>query len=119
MLMGHSTPILLCAVKKPITKAQIRDEIEKQIDEFISRGGAVDNIQRGLSGRDNPSGPLKPESHNFQQPRAERTYVPEVVAALESRRKPKINKPAPPKRKPRKKLIYDDFGEPLRWEWEE
>lgn len=106
-------------MKKLITKAQIRDEIDKQIDDFIRQGGAVDKIQRGLSGHDGSTGPLKPDSNAFQQPRAERTYVPEVVAVLDARRRQKAVKAKPVKRKPRKKLIYDDFGEPLRWEWEE
>lgn len=119
MLGRRCQPNHCCAVKKPTTKADIRAEIEQQITDFLSRGGAVQHVNRGISGRDDRSGPLKPDNTNFQQPRAERTYVPEVIAALEQRRKSMGEKSKPPKRKPRKKIIYDDFGEPLRWEWEE
>lgn len=119
MLGRRRQPNQRCVVKKPTTKADIRAEIEQQITDFLSRGGAVEQVQRGISGRDDSSGPIKPDSTTFQQPRAERTYVPEVIAALEQRRKTMGEKSRPPKRKPRKKIIYDDFGEPLRWEWEE
>ncbi len=107
-------------VKRPVTKAQIRAQIEQQISEFLNQGGAVEEVQRGISGREGTAGPLKPEHTSHQQPRADRTYIPEVIAALEARRKHKPEKPKPaPRRQPRKKIIYDDFGEPLRWEWEE
>ena len=107
-------------MKRIITKSDIRNEIEQQVDDFLKRGGAVNQIERGLSGRANADGPLKADSGAFQQPKTDRTYVPEVVAAIDARRKQPVT---PPKktsnRKPRKKIIYDDFGEPLRWEWEE
>ena len=107
-------------MKRPINKADIRCEIEQQIDEFLNRGGAVEQIERGISGRYN-NDPIRPSRESFQNaPKTERTYVPEVIAALEARRQQKPEKPKPvKKRKPRKKIIYDDFGEPLRWEWVE
>lgn len=107
-------------MKKPITKKQIRGEIDQQIAEFLERGGNVNEIQRGISGRDNPDGALKPNSTAFHEPKTERTYVPEVIAALDERRN---KKPEPPQknrpRRQRKEIIYDDFGEPLRWKWVE
>ena len=106
-------------MKRPITKAHIRSEIEQQIADFIDQGGTVEEIERGISGRDTDAGPLKPDNTAFLQPKEGRTYVPEVIAAIESRRKPKPLKPKTNKRKPYKKIIYDDFGEPLRWEWVE
>ena len=107
-------------MKKPITKAQIRNEMNKQIDDFLKEGGEVVAVQSGISGRPSSYGPLKPDNTPFQEPKAERTYVPEVVATLEERKKAKTA-PTKPKtsRRPRKKIIYDDFGEPLRWEWVE
>ena len=88
---------------------------------FLKRGGEVEQIEKGLSGRDNADGPLKPNSMTFDQEKTPRTYVPEVIAAIYPGQKPK---PKPtvkkkPVKKPRKQLIYDDFGEPLRWEWVE
>ena len=49
--------------------------------------------------------------------------MPEVIATLERRRQERKGSKAPSPgrraKKPRKKMIYDDFGEPLRWVWEE
>jgi hypothetical protein len=48
--------------------------------------------------------------------------VPEVVAAIEARRiqktrhKPRFNSRTPSRQR---KIIYDDFGEPLRRIWQE
>ncbi|MGK0500636.1 MAG: hypothetical protein ACJAYG_002289 [Oceanicoccus sp.] len=106
-------------MKRPISKANIRDEIDQQIADYIDNGGKVDEIQRGLSGRDDSSGPMKPDGTTFQQPKQGRTYVPEVIAAMDARRNVKPEKPKAKKTRPRKKMIYDDFGEPLRWEWVE
>ncbi len=104
---------------KPLTtKADMRRELDDQIEAFLREGGQVNEIPRGLSGRDSSNGPLPNPPFVGEEPREGRTYVNDVVAAIEARRKP----PAPVKpkpRRPRKKIIYDDFGEPLRWVWEE
>ena len=48
----------------------------------------------------------------------ERPLVPEVVAALESRRRPaKPIAKKPPQQVAKKVPIYDDFGEVVRWVW--
>jgi len=104
-------------VKKIISKADIRNDMEKQIADFLKKGGEVAEIERGISGRENPNGPLKPDGTAFQQPKQGRTYVPEVIAAIDARRNKKLEKPKPSIRRPRKKIIYDDFGEPLREVW--
>lgn len=90
-----------------------------QMDNFLSQGGEVTQVERGISGRENALGPLKPGGFNFDEKKTPRTYVPEVVAALDARRNAKTEKPKKSRKKARKKLIYDDFGEPLRWEWVE
>lgn len=103
---------------KPLkTKAQVRAEIENQVDDFLHQGGAVTEIDRGISGREATS--LPPTPVNFDSPKADRTPVNEVVAAIESRRKPKPAPKALKPKQPRKKMILDDFGQPLRWEWVE
>ena len=102
-------------MKKIPTKSEIRCELEQQIEEYLAQGGSVESVPRGTSGRDPSTAP--PEAFSTK-PKESRTPVPEVVAAIESRKRP--TKPAPkPKRRAKKKLIYDDFGEPLRWEWVE
>ncbi len=106
-------------MKRLVTKADIRIDIDKQIAEYLNRGGEVVEVERGISGRLNADAALNPNSTTFQQPKVDRTYVPEVIAAIDSRRNPKPTTTKTSKRKPRKKMIYDDFGEPLRWEWVE
>lgn len=106
-------------MKRPPNKKDIRKDLEKQVEEFLREGGEIKPVERGTSGYEKN----KPWSHPFQaspadEPRKERTPVPEVVAAIEARRHHKS--PVKPKRhRPRKKWIYDDFGEPVRWVWEE
>lgn len=103
---------------KPLpTKAQIRAELERQVQDYLQTGGVVNTIPKGQSGQvDNRNlfGSLGQNS-----PRQERTPVDHVVQALEARKHPgqhPHNNVKKPKR-PRKKLLTDDFGEPLRWVW--
>lgn len=103
---------------KPIpTKAQLRQLLEQEMEAFLQKGGQVAEIPRGVSGREALNGPLRPE-HSDSPPREDRTYLNEVVAAIEARKRPP-SKPATGRKRPRKRMIYDDFGEPLRWEWVE
>jgi hypothetical protein len=108
-------------VKNPIPKENLRNEIEDQVRAFLERGGAVRSVAPGTSGRDGVDAPVSTFRSFAPRPREERTYVPEVVAAIEARRR----KPKQPKKPARskpvlvKKAVYDDFGEPVRWEWVE
>ncbi|MDP5052170.1 MAG: hypothetical protein NWP69_00145 [Congregibacter sp.] len=104
------------------TKATLRRELEQATQQFLQVGGEVNNVPRGATAwepgmRPPPSRPL------FTEPPGERTPVPEVVATIEARRESlrDSKKPAPKARRKRsrKKLIYDDFGEPLRHIWVE
>jgi hypothetical protein len=49
--------------------------------------------------------------------------VSDVLKAIDERKESKKKSPSKPasarKKSPRKKVIYDDFGEPLRVVWEE
>lgn len=106
----------------------MRRELDRQIDLYLREGGEVHNIPRGLSGRPPGAGPL-PAAPLFNGERGngenstgenkeKRTYLVDVIAAIEARRKPQAARKNLPRR-PRKKYIYDDFGEPIRWVWEE
>lgn len=100
---------------KPIkTKAQLRAELSQEVEHYLSKGGAVANIPSGVSGNtDNAK--LYTTSALFG-PRQERTPVTDVIRELDSRKK--IKNPGPARASgPRKKLITDDFGEPVRWVW--
>jgi len=108
-------------VKKPVTKAELRAELERETEHFLEQGGQVQAIPNGISGKDPTEPPLFLNRRLFTEPRVERTPIPEVIAAIEARRrdqfkrKPQIKRTRLPQ--PRRKIIYDDFGEPLRKVW--
>lgn len=114
-------------VKLPATKAELRRELDRQVDAYLRDGGAVQNIPRGISGRPPDAGPLpaapfftgENATNGGGENKEKRTYLVDVIAAIEARRKPQATRKTLPRRRPRKKFIYDDFGEPIRWVWEE
>ncbi len=106
-------------MKKLPSKADQRAEMAKQMGDYIAQGGEVKRVPNGVSGRFSNDGPLRSHSSVFEPKSAERTFIPEVVAALEERSK-QMKAPMTPKKRhqaPKKMPIYDDFGEILRWEW--
>ncbi len=106
-------------MKKIPTKADARKALHAQVQAYIASGGNVSQVPAGQSGKD----ATQPERRNMREiftgPKQERTPLDHVVAELQSRRqsassaKPKI------KKRPKKKVIYDDFGEPIRTVWVE
>jgi hypothetical protein len=108
-------------VKKIPTKADIRADLEQEMVHFLDKGGRVEKVPQGLSGREGNQSMMLPSRSLFIEPSIERTPIPEVDAAIEERRKSMLKRTAPAKRsrlpKRRQKTIYDDFGEPLRRVW--
>jgi hypothetical protein len=107
-------------LKKPESKADMRDKLREETERFIARGGNVDEIPQGVSGQDPKDSSIFLNRRLFVEPKATRTLVPEVVAAIEERRKSKYRRKSAIKGKTRgsrRKVIYDDFGEPLRRIW--
>ena len=107
-------------MKKPPDKNEIRRHITLETDRFLASGGEIVHVEQGESayapGDKPPSTPL------FNEPRTSRTPVDDVVAALRERRESKRRKPQPTRGRkplPRKRVIYDDFGEPMRVVWAE
>lgn len=103
---------------KPIkTKAQIRAEIDHQVDDFLAKGGAVSQFRQGESGRENNSQLAKPP--HLERNEQTRTPVMSEIKAIEARRqKPKTTTVKKTRRRngeEKKALLVDDFGEPLRW----
>ena len=92
-------------MKKRQTKAEIRAELEAQIEAYLESGGDLKTVANGVSGRDNPDGPIKPNHISFDEPKEGRTPVPEVMAAIDSRRKP-VKKPKHTPKKPKKKIRH-------------
>ena len=108
-------------MKKPVSKEEQRAELERETEKFLKQGGRVENVPTGISGKDPGDPPLFLNRRLFVEPRPTRTLVPEVVAASEARRKEQMKRKPTPKRsrlpRPRRKVIYDDFGEPMRRVW--
>jgi hypothetical protein len=102
--------------QKPPTKAELRKQLQRQVDAYLNRGGKVQSVARGISGRES-SLPLARVL--FDGPKENRTYVNDIVASIESRKKKSVVKPTKAAKKPKLKTIYDDFGEPLRKIWVE
>ncbi len=108
-------------MKKPVSKEDIRQELQEEVDNFLRQGGRVQQIPQGVSGREPGEPPVYLNRRLFIEPKAKRTHIPEVIAAIEARRREKPRRGPQRKRsrtpKPRRKIIYDDFGEPLRKVW--
>ncbi len=97
-------------------KREIRKDLDQQVVDFLSHGGNINEIDRGISGLSPDQPWLNPFKSTESEKPSSRTPVSDVLATIDARRKAK--KPTPVKnRKPQKKWIYDDFGEPVRWVW--
>ena len=103
-------------VKVRNSKEQQRYRLERDMERFLSEGGSISEVPNGVSGADAVSG----KGHQtvlFNGPRqAQRTDLSQVAATIASRkhkpRRQRLNA------RPQRKLVYDDFGEPLRWVWQ-
>ncbi|MGB0458560.1 MAG: hypothetical protein ACPH7H_00105 [Porticoccaceae bacterium] len=100
-----------------ISKNSLRRELRKKTEEFLGNGGEIKKCQQGETGE--PADQPRARSVFVSpSPLKSRTYVNDVVAKIDERkRKSPAKKPAKASKRPRKKVIYDDFGEPLREVW--
>ena len=104
--------------QRPPNKAEKRLELEREIAAFLNQGGTVHKVPNGVSGHDNPT--QSPFAKNSPiEPRQERTPLTEVVKAIDERKKPEKKPVKLARSGPKKKLLKDDFGEPIRWVWED
>lgn len=104
-------------LKNQSSKNSIRSELRRKTEEYISLGGEIKQHQAGETGEpaDKPRGR---SAFVSGEPPKTRTYINDVVSALDNRKKKKV----PPKasattKRAKKKVIYDDFGEPVREVW--
>lgn len=102
--------------KRP-TKADLRRQLERQMEHYLKKGGEITTVPNGVSGRDNPQESL-PRAL-FDEPKTPRTPVTDVVSALDSRKKGRKSDNTRKPKRPAQKVIYDDFGEPIRKVWVE
>ncbi|MFT4998043.1 MAG: hypothetical protein ACJA0M_001207 [Chitinophagales bacterium] len=105
-------------MKKQTSKKEVRNQLQQQMDDFLSKGGAVASIETGISGRENPA--AAPPNHPFAKPKETRTPVLDSIESIEARRKTKAEPVKKPKSSgPVRKPVLDDFGEIVRWVWVE
>ena len=106
-------------LKKPPSKTDLRERLQRQTADFLSAGGKVQEVQSGETAYDRNS-PPPTHAPLFEPSKTTRTPLTDVIAALEARRaakrtRTKVVRKRAPKR--RRQVIYDDFGEPLRVTW--
>lgn len=104
-------------IKPKTTKKDTRKELESQVDQFIKANGTIQQVNMGESGL--VDGKYSTSHIGFNEPKQDRTPLNHVVAAIQQRKNSKAPPPSPAKKRPKKVVIYDDFGEPLRWVWKE
>lgn len=103
-------------MKRHPTKAEKRALLNREIEAFLQSGGQVDEVPQGVSGRENPEQALLPVL--FSEKAMERTDATKALNSLDQRKK-QNHTSTQKKKRPKKKPIYDDFGELLRWVWED
>ena len=100
-----------------ISKNALRRELRKKTEEFLVKGGEIKKCQQGETGEPADQ-PRKKSVFVSPSPIKSRTYVNEMVAKIDERKRKGSKKPLEKSTKrPRKKIIYDVFCEPLREVW--
>lgn len=100
--------------KRP-TKAELRKQLADEMQNFLTQGGHVQELPRGATGLIDG----RYSSLAFDRPKESRTDLTSLLHTIDQRKEQK-RKPAASasKAKPKKKVIYDDFGDPIRVVWE-
>ncbi len=104
-------------IQKLKTKKDVREEMEREISQYLTSGVAIDEIQQGISGRENNSN-LNQTIPFVEGEKQTRTPLTEEVKSLDERKNKKKSLTSSPVYRPKKRIIYDDFGEPVREVWE-
>lgn len=106
-------------MKKRPSKREIRNQLDQEIVDFLKQGGSVQEMPHGASGLvDGRYG----QALTFEGGSEQRTPVNDALKNIDQRKIQNRAKSTPRSttpRKPRKKVILDDFGEPVRVIWEE
>ena len=105
-------------LRLPPNKHQVKQELAQDVAHFLARGGNVKQVEQGETALIN--GCFNQQRPTVAGQAQTRTLLSSQVDAIEKRKEERRHiKPIPVKanRRPTKKWIYDDFGEPLRWVW--
>lgn len=103
-------------MKHITTKAEKRASLTEEMERYFQNGGTVDEVEQGVSGRDNPAQAILPVL--FGEKSMQRTDARGALKAIDARKKKSCDK-KPTTKKSKKVPVYDDFGEILRWVWED
>ncbi|MFT7223182.1 MAG: hypothetical protein ACI82Z_000715 [Cellvibrionaceae bacterium] len=103
-------------VKKLQTKADIRRSLETAIHRYLNDGGMISAVQQGVSGNDVRQD-IGQKTLFVRDEKVPRTLLNQAVKEIEQRKSKQKTGHSSQKR-PRKKIIYDDFGDPIREIWE-
>jgi hypothetical protein len=99
------------------SKHTLRRELRKKTQEFLGKGGEIKKCQQGETGEPTDQ-PRAKSVFVSPSPIKNRTYVNDVVAKIDERKRKSITKKlSKVAKRPKKKVIYDDFGDPLREVW--
>jgi hypothetical protein len=101
-------------VRHITTKAQKREALDREMEKYLSKGGEVLQVEQGKSGLENPTQALLPVL--FNEKTSTRTDARSALKKIDARKK-KTKKPVHRPKQQKKKPVYDDFGEVLRWVW--
>lgn len=104
-------------MKPKKSKYHQSEELAQAIDAFLEEGGSINQIPRGLSGNTDNTNLF--QNKTAFEPKSTRTPLTEVVKTLEERKQKRKSPSQQNTQLPKKKLIVDDFGDPLRWVWED
>ena len=75
-------------IQKLKTKKDVREEMEREISQYLTSGGAIDEIQQGISGRENNSN-LNQTIPVVEGEKQTRTPLNEEVRSLDERKNKK------------------------------
>lgn len=103
--------------KKP-TKTELRHQLQAEVSQFLQSGGSIKQVEMGATGL--VDGKYSSLKGSFSKPSQPRTPVHGLLAAIDSRRSAnKVSARKTGRTHATKKVIYDDFGEPVRTVWVE
>ncbi|SEQ14078.1 hypothetical protein SAMN03080615_00606 [Amphritea atlantica] len=96
------------------TKSELRKQLQQQTQAFLKQGGQVAEVASGATGLVN--GSYRNAGFILNPQRQERTPLNGVLAQIDARKAERTQRAAAAQKttRQRKKVIYDDFGEPLR-----
>lgn len=103
-------------IKRP-SKSEIRATLDDQIHDFLNHGGKIQEYDQGDSSL--VDGRYERNQFVHGLPKQDRTPISNTLTVIDQRRSNHTVTPIKRKLSRVKKVIYDDFGEPLREVWVE